>query len=145
MTIRARNRAYRSERPRGVKAFKKTNEDTDGDPTGGGVAAYDESAGDPSIDVVCDIPMYDKLQVSNWYTYWQTFHGRKTANGYLAHHSEDATPLLERIKRWGEIGIREIIELRAMGIDAIVYHQPGHPTQLIRLDEVEDGVVLSSR
>jgi hypothetical protein len=98
---------------------------------------YSEVAGDPSIRTVCELPISDKLQIGNWYMYWQTFHGRKTANGYLSRPSKSARPLVDRIRGWQTLGPGEIQELIDAEIDAVVYHDPYQESQLIRLRETD--------
>lgn len=94
---------------------------------------YEQVAADTTIHVICDLPIKEKLQICNWYMYWQTIHGRKAANGYLAHHSKTATVLLDQIKSWDELGPPQKAELAAAGIDAVVLHHPDRESELIRL------------
>ena len=99
---------------------------------------YGEIAADPSIKVICDLPVSDKLQIGNWYMYWQTIHGRKAVNGYLTRPSKSAHTLTDRIKEWRDYGPERMQELRDAGIDAVVYHDPKQESRLIRLNG--DGV-----
>jgi len=94
---------------------------------------YAEVVADDNIRVICDLPIRQKLQISNWYMYWQTYHGRRAVNGYFTHHSRGADALIARIKTWEGLSEANAAELRAAGVDAAVIHQPDQPGQLIRL------------
>jgi hypothetical protein len=94
---------------------------------------YQEVAADPAIKTICNLPIAEKLQICNWYMYWQTTHGRKEVNGYLTHHSITATPLLDSIKTWEEFGPEQKARLIAAGVDAVVLHHPQQESELIRL------------
>jgi hypothetical protein len=100
---------------------------------------YDEVSGDQEINVICDLPIREKLQISNWYMYWQTFHERKSVNGYLTHRSAASTALIDQIKEWDSIDEEQLQELRVVGVDAVVQHQPGQPARLIRLATPDDA------
>ena len=98
---------------------------------------YSQVESDPSLKVICDFPVSDKLQLGNWYMYWQTVHGRTSVNGYLAHRSRDARELLDQVAAWSDIGPNEEMILRDAGVDAVVYHSPTGADRLIRLSEGE--------
>lgn len=101
---------------------------------------YSEVASDPSIKVICDFPVLDKLQLGNWCMYWQTVHGRKSVNGYLAHRSRDARELLDQVAGWSDVGPSEEAILRDAGVDAVVYHSPTGANRLIRLRDRDSSV-----
>jgi len=94
---------------------------------------YVEVAQDPSIKMICDYPVADKLQLGNWYMYWQTIHGRSTVNGYLAHRSQAARTLLDQVASWTQVGPKEMSVLLDAGVDAIVYHTPTDESRIIYL------------
>jgi hypothetical protein len=96
-------------------------------------SVYREVADDPSIRVLCEMPIADKLQIGNWYMYWQSFHGRSVVNGYLTRPSQPARRLLSRIREWQNVGSEEIQTLYDAGVDAIIYHHPHEEARLIRL------------
>ncbi|MBI5868634.1 MAG: hypothetical protein HZB43_10160 [candidate division Zixibacteria bacterium] len=96
-------------------------------------AVYEQIKADSTIKVICDLPISEKLQICNWYLYWQTEHCRKAVNGYLAHHSQTATGLIDTIKTWQGFGPAEKALLIADGVDAVVLHDPEKESQLIRL------------
>jgi hypothetical protein len=99
---------------------------------------YRQVAADPSIQVICDFPVSDKLQLGNWYMYWQTVHGRTSVNGYLAHRSRNARVLLDQVASWNQIRREQVRILRDAGVDAIIVHDPRRESQLIKLSEIEE-------
>ncbi|MBD3299136.1 MAG: hypothetical protein GF341_10810 [candidate division Zixibacteria bacterium] len=96
---------------------------------------YNQVVSDPEVAVICDLPIRRQLQISNWYMYWQTYHERKAVNGYLTHHSANATQLVDNIATWQTVDSTQLEQLQAVGVDAAVIHQPNQPGQLIRLNE----------
>ena len=96
-------------------------------------SVYHEVASDQSIRAIYEGPIAGASQLCNRYMYWQTFHGKKVANGYLTHPSRGAGQLLERMQKWTKFGDEERAEMASAGIDAMVYLDPADGTQVIRL------------
>ncbi|MEW5701844.1 MAG: hypothetical protein AB1792_06405 [Candidatus Zixiibacteriota bacterium] len=94
---------------------------------------YQQVASDPSIRAIYDGPIAASSQICNRYMYWQTFHGKKSANGYITHRSRKAWTLFDRMSQWRQFGDAERAELRTAGIDAMVWHEESGETRLIRL------------
>lgn len=98
-------------------------------------AVYHEIKADTTLKVICNLPVSEKLQICNWYLFWQTTHERKEVNGYLAHHSRTATALVDSIKIWQQFGSAEKAQLLANGVDAVIIHDPLKASKMIRLRE----------
>lgn len=94
---------------------------------------YAEVASDTSIHVICELPMIDKLQINNWYMYWQTAHGKPTVNGFLTRHSPGARTLVDQLQAMDSVGSEGVMLLRNARVDAIVWHEPGRDSRLARL------------
>jgi len=106
---------------------------------------YTEVASDSSIHVICDLPMIDKLQINNWYMYWQTVHGKPTVNGFLTRHSSEARTLVDQLQAMDSVGSEGVLLLREAGVDAVVWHEPGRDSRLARLGRSAGTVSGSGR
>jgi hypothetical protein len=95
---------------------------------------YQQVADDPAINVICNMPIADQLQIGNWYMYWQTFSGGKVVNGYLTRPSPGARRLLQQMEEWQDLGRDELQILHDNGVDAVVYHHPFEGARLLRLE-----------